>query len=185
MMRLQINHTWGQLGMQTTPGRFEIKSPGYTLDIQTTLPRVKVEGTVPRIRIDQSRCFAESGLKKPLALTAENAQYSASEMLKNIGRIVEQGNAMADVHKSPNAIADQAMYNAFGQFERDYNMVTMPTSRPDIQVIEGQLDIQVTKGAVQNNTQIRRTDLNYVRGAVNVYLKQRNQLDMRFVDIKV
>lgn len=185
MLQLQINHTWPQIGINRTPGRFEMQSPGYTLDMSITQAKLEMKSTPPKITIDQSQCFSEAGLKGNAELSAENASYSRSEMLKSIGRIADQGNQLANIPDAVNAIPDQGYYNAFEQFDKEFNMDTIPKSRPKIDVIEGTLDIQVIEGTVSNNSIPQKTSLQYQRGAVEVYLKQRPSLDVRFVDMKV
>ncbi len=184
MLTLQVNHTWPQLGVNHTPGKFEIQNPGYTLNMSVTQPQIRVESTLPKVTIDQSQCFAEAGLKGNVDLMAEMVSYSKSAMLSSIGRIVDQGNQLANIPNASGAIADQAYYNAFEQFEKEFAMGTIPRSRPKINVIEGQVDIQVTKGQVTNNTVPQKTDIQYRHGAIEVYLKQRPSIETRFVDLK-
>lgn len=109
---------------------------------------------------------------------------SRSAMISSIGRIVDQGNEMANLPNAVNAISDQAYYNAFEQFDKEFNMDTIPKSRPKIEVTLGQLDIKVTEGQVTNNTVPKAVNMQYVKGAIEIYLKQRGSLELNFVDTK-
>jgi hypothetical protein len=150
------------------------------LDIKQVHSKVRVEGTLPKIRIDQSQCFDEAGLKTPLNLTYANSDYARQQMLQAIGRIAEQGDELSNVHKRYNAIATQAYQNAYGQFEFDWNIDYIPKSRPKIDLIEGQLDIKVEGGTVQNDTRINAPQINYTPGKVSFYLKQQNSITMEY-----
>ena len=180
----------GQLTIQTTPARLSInrtpeqqsiQQEQYTLNLETSLPKVRVESTLPKITIDQSQPFAESGRKGIADLMAENVSYSVNQMYASIGRIAEQGTQMTNVHINPNAISDQAYYNAYEQFDREWNYGTMPRSRPRIDVIEGQVDIQVTEGRVNNYTQKSRVDYNYTPSKVQVAVAQYHSININYV----
>ncbi len=184
MLQLQVNHTWPQIGVNRTPARLEAQNPGYTLDMSVTQAKINIESTLPQITIDQSQCFSEAGLKGIADLAAEMVSLSKGAMLSSIGRIVDQGNQMANLPNATDAIADQGYYNAFEQFDKEFNMGTIPTSRPKIDVIEGTIDIKVTEGRVTNNTVSQPVRLRYTKGAVEIYLKQRSSIETQFVDVK-
>ncbi len=184
MLSLQVNHTWPQLGINRTPGRFEMQSPGYTLNMSVTQAQVTVESTLPKITIDQSQCFSEAGRKGNAELTAEMVSYARNAMLSSVGRIAEQGNQLANIPNASGAIADQAYYNAYEQFDKEFNLGTIPKSQPRIDVIEGKLDIKVIEGQVTNNSVPQKLSLQYQKGAVEIYLKQRPSIETRFVDVK-
>ncbi len=175
--QLQIRTTWAKLGMESQKAQIEIEQPKYPqLDIQTQPLSLEMRSTPPRILIDQSRCFAESGIKGNGELISDNASYGFQKGLEAIGRIVDQGNQMADFHRG-DPIPDQAIDNAYDQFLREWNMVTMPRSRPDIQVIEGNVDIQVNEARVINNSVPQPVRLTYRPGSLNIYLAQRNSIE--------
>ena len=180
-MAMEIRTTNALIGVNRTPAKLDIKQPQAEVDRKITHAQVNVELSLPKIQIDQTQAFAESGLKKPLDLTAEIAQYSKSKMEESTGRIAEQGDALTDIHTGADVIADQALYNAYDQFSTEYNMVTMPRSRPEITVIEGDLDIKVKEGTIDEQTEIRRPEINNKAGKVEVYLKQRNSISMKYV----
>lgn len=184
MLSLQVNHTWPQIGINRSPGHIEMQSPGYTLDMSVTQAAVRVESTLPKVTIDQSQCFSEAGLKGNVSFAAEMVNYSKNAMVSSIGRIVEQGNQQADILGGVNALQDQAYYNAFEQFDKEFNMDTIPKSRPRIEIIDGVLDIRVTEGQISNDTVMQNPTLKYVHGSLEIYLKQRPSIETRFVDVK-
>lgn len=185
MLQLQVNHTWPQIAVNRTPARLEVENPGYTLNMSVTQAKVRVEATLPKITIDQSQCFAEAGLKGVAALREELVSIARSAMLASISRIVDQGNQLADIPNAYGAIPDQAYSNAFDQFDKEFDIGTIPRSRPRIEVQEGRLDIQVTPGEVRNQTAVQAPVLRYQKGSVEVYLKQKPSIEVRFLDTTV
>jgi len=181
-MRLEMNSQRAQIGMKTTPPVQDIQQPHAELDLKTTHAKAQVEGTLPKVQIDQSQAFSESGLKGIVDFTSEIIQRAKSDMQNAMARAADQGNQLADIHNSTNVIAENADDNAWGQFENEFGMVTMPSSRPEITVIEGELDIQVQEGKVENNTRAQKPIVDYRRGKLDIYLKQRNSLEIRAVE---
>lgn len=178
-MRLVMQSTRARIGIEKTPHTQQIEQPHADFQLQTQHAKVQIRQTHAKVQIDQTKPFAESGLKGFLALTAENAQIARSLFLSGTAQIAEQGNEMSDIHKGYDAVVNQADANAFTKFNRDYGLVTMPRSRPDISIIEGKVDIQVIEGKVTNNTRARKPVHNYRQGKVSVYLAQRNSLNIQ------
>ncbi len=176
-MRIQMRSQNGQIAIETQSAQVELDQDLPELDLEIVEPEVRIESTLPKVEISQQQAFSESGLKGILELTAETAQMSRQLLLQGIERVVDQGDQLADASK-PDPIPDIARYNSWEQFQHDYNMVTMPVSGPDIQVIEGQTDIQYTKGYVENNTQTPEIVSNYTPGAVNISMKQYPSLEI-------
>jgi len=171
------------IGIETQNAQLEIdqQEPDFEFDIKH--PKVQVEATLPKVEISQAQAFSESGLKGVLELTFENTQIAKQAVLGGIQRRAQQGDQLTEISK-PDPIPDIAKYNAVDQFKKDYNIVTMPTSGPDIQVIEGQLDIQVEEGQVNNNTKANRPIVDYTPGSVNIYMQQYNSLEIWTIGTK-
>lgn len=184
--RLSMSSTSARIGLQRTPETLDIENPkGSVLQISTTHPKVKVEGTLPKVQIDQSQCFSESGLMSPLELSRDNSGYALSKLIQGMGLVAEQGTEMTNIHNGGNAIANQAAYNAYDQFIGDYNMGTMPKSRPNIVLIRGELDIKVEEGSVENTTEVRRPVNNYRQGRISAYTAQYNSLNIEVINTSI
>ncbi len=180
-MSLEIRSTSAQIGINRTPANLEIRQAKADLQLDVSIPQVRVEGTLPRVKIDQSKAFSESGRMSNGELTSDNASYSKQKALQGLGRVADQGNQMTEVHTGQDAIAAQSFYNAYDQFLGEFNMVTMPRSRPEITVIEGELDIQVEEGRSTNNSQVSKPEINYTKGKVEIYVKQKKSLSIRYL----
>lgn len=179
-MRLVMSSQTALIGLRTTPPKLEIHQPDIDdSSLKNTLPKVEMQSTQPQIRIDQTEPFAESGLKSVFRMQSEMAANARSQMLKDMGTNISQGNELADIQNKGNPIAEQADYNAFGRNNFSFGMVTMPKSKPKIDVIEGRVDIQVKEGELQGKYKVQQPRINGVPGSLEIYLRQRNKLDIK------
>lgn len=168
------------LGMETKNAKLTWKSELPVVELESKDVNLNMEVTLPKIRIDQSQCFSESGLKSIRELNAENAQRSVSDMYESIGRIVEQGNELTNFYSGGNVIADQGYNNAYTQFDKDYNMVTMPRSRPNITLERGKVSINPTKPEIIATPRLSKIDAEYQPGKVDIYLRQKPSINIEY-----
>lgn len=184
-MGIQIQTTQALIGINRTPGKLELSSPQAVLDIQIEEPKMEISGTLSRIEIDQTQCFAESGNKTIFMLNKDNADNAKQIALANIAKVTRQGYELASIEDGGNPIASHAKENAYTQFDNEFGMVTMPKSRPVITVIDGEMDYNFTRGDVILNPQIQRVTSNYTQTKIETYLRQKNSIEINFVDEKV
>jgi len=184
-MALEIRTTPAILGHNITKPQQSIEQPKAQVEGGFTLPQVRVEATLPKVAIDQNQSFNESGLKHVKSFSEDYVAFAKQKMQESIGRIAEQGNQLANVHEGGNVIADQGLYNAFDQFYHEFGMVTMPRTRPQIDLIEGQVNINVTEG--QNNQRVvaQKPRIDYQPGKIERYMKQYNSISIRYLGEKV
>lgn len=184
-MALEIRTTPALIAIRTTPGKQSIEQPRAEVEGSISLASVRIEGTLPKVKIDQNQTFNESGLKDIKTFSSDNVNFAYQKMQESIGRIAEQGTQMTDIHLGGDAIADQASYNAYGQFEHEFGMVTMPRTKPVVTVVKGTLDITVNEG--QNNTKVvaKKVISSYERGKVETYLQQKKSISIKYLGERV
>ncbi|WP_066505906.1 DUF6470 family protein [Abyssisolibacter fermentans] len=182
-MKLSINSTNALIGINTTKSQMQIRQPKGKLSIQHTDTSFEVTSEKPRIIIDQYQCFAESGLKNNIDLSKDNSQYSKQKAIEGIRRRVEDGNRLANIKKGmPNAITELATKNCHGP-KKEFNMITMPRSRPKIDVT-GYINIKWNMGTTDINCERKEPIVNLNRGKVDIYIRQKNNIEIRFIDEK-
>lgn len=184
-MELRITTTPALLGLNRTPGKLDMQQPKADQEIHTEQAKVKIQSTQPKILIDQTQCFSESGLKPISDFSRENAQYGISKMYDSVARISEQGTELSNIQDPSNKFAEQGLYNAYDQFQVDYNMVTMPRSKPNITVIEGKTDITVEGGTVNHNVKVNKPIVDFKPGKVEIYIRQMNSINIEAVPSKL
>lgn len=169
------------LNMRSQKPVQKIEQPKPDVSIETEHPKITIQSTLPKVTIDQKKAFSESGLKGVLELALENAKSGMNIMIQKIGRIIDEGNQMANIQDGVDVVAENADENAFGQFSTELNIGTMPMSGPEINVIEGKNDIRVNEGKVDINVKINKPIHNYQAGKVEIYVKQFNRLNITVV----
>lgn len=157
---------------QTTPA---ISKETLKLDIKE--PKVEMTSTKLRVKIDQSECFNESGLKNNRALLDEMVSRSQQAVSEGIAHRVDEGNQMMAIESGQDAIAENADYNAWERFYHEFGLVTMPRSRPSFTVEEGDVDYQYQKGEVNIlNGPFKIDGGTYTPWKLEFYLKQKNSI---------
>lgn len=183
-MHIEMKSQNAYIGIKSDKPIQSIEQPKGELGLHQEQVKVEVESTLPKVQIDQTQAFSESGLKGVLELGLENAKRAMGIMIEKIDRIVAEGNQFADIQTGVDVVAENADDNAFSQFNSDLTLSTMPMSGPTINVIEGSNDIKVTGGTVETNPIINKPIVSYQPGKVNIYLEQRNSLTITAVGDK-
>lgn len=174
-MRIVMQSKMALLGMQTTNAQANLHNAQPVVEMETTPGELNMKVDLPKVEIDQRQCFSESGLKGVLELSSDNVKEAVQLMYASVGRIAEQGNQLTNFHEG-NAIAEQAYYNAYDQFDNEFNMVTMPMSRPQITVKEGKVNLSPTQARLKFTPKLTKPELDYKPGKVDIYLRQKNEL---------
>lgn len=180
-MPFQIKSTPALIGIRTTPGKLNIRQKKADMELNIQHPKLEIRTQKPKIKIDQSAAWAERGLKNFLDLSRETAQLAKQAAAQGIERVVRQGNELAAIENETDPIPIQAEENAFELFKVDYNLGTMPKSGPDIQLIRGKVDTELHRGKVNLQVKVNKPEINYTRGKVDIYLRQKNSIDIRYV----
>lgn len=166
-----------------------IEQPKAKWNGSITMSSVKVEGTLAKVTIDQEAAFNESGIKNNEAFLQDSVSYALQKMSEGVSRRTSQGDQFAKISQGGNPIAEQALQNAFGQFQHEFGMVTMPRSGAQIDVVEGTLDIQVTDGGLEGGYEPGKVIVDYQAGKVERSMEQYNSITIKYIgeslDLKV
>lgn len=165
-------------------GSINIHSVNARLERHTTLPsvnmsqqqaQVHIESELPRVVIDQTECFNTSGLKNNTALIETAASEGRQNILQYTETIVNDGKTFAAIEngvETGKIVADIATRNSFQ--EHYFNVVSMPTARPRIDVVGGSLNISFSPkdlgnlNGVQFDVRLGSLETRYVPGGVTV-----------------
>lgn len=159
------------LEIRSTPSRITVHQLQADLDMENKLPRVEVNMEQARIRIDQSQCFDEAGLKGVAALSDDMANRAKAAVLQGIDRIVAEGNMMGAIENEGNPIPEIAFNNLFD--EVDYNIELMPRSGPKIDFVGGNIDVSVDEGYVHIKATPRKPQIDVQLGTIEFnYIEQ-------------
>lgn len=177
------------LGHTINKPQHSIEQPQSEYQGTTSYSQVRVEATLPRVTIDQTAAFSDSGRKNIEDFLSDNINYGKQVHSAAVGRTAAQGSALQDIHKGGYPIISNAIQNSIDQFINEFGMVTMPRSRPKIDVIEGQLDIQVADGQINGSFTQNQPIINYKAGNIERYMEQYNSINIEYlgedVDLQV
>ncbi|GAA4873867.1 hypothetical protein GCM10023310_61890 [Paenibacillus vulneris] len=176
--QIDMRQQFGRIGIDADLGHYEIHQSKATLDIQTTPSRYEVSSPQGELHINQDRAWSALNGGKPAEFT--NRIYSQMDgiLLQAIAKIVQDGNRMAALNVPGNPLADIAFENAFepqpsieymGEASYDNVDIEYIPHKPDIQFVEGKLNIQ---------SQVNKPEINYVRGKLDIYMEQSPKLDI-------
>jgi len=185
-MDLRIASTPALIGIQTTHGKLEIKQPTADMQLNIEHPRVEIQTEQGQIHIDQYQCFAEAGLKNALDLAIDNTAYANQKLSQAVSRMVEQGDAMvAALHRGTDMIAIHAQENVFARYSSEFDIGTIPKSRPEIDFSGGTVEINVIEGRINPQVQLQKPIIDATRTKVDIYLRQRNSINIEYVGKRV
>lgn len=162
------------IAINKTPSKLEMTgNVPEIIDFRVEPGKLEMHAENSKIEIDQSACFDECGLKGISAFTEDAVSYAYQIAARGINRIVEQGNDKGDLRR-PDPGKEHFNYNAFGMFKKDWNMVTMPISRPKISFTEPKLDIKVESYKVINNAKPPKLSIAYSPSKIEIYTRKIN-----------
>lgn len=178
-MQLKITNLRGQIGINSHSPAVSIRQPKAELRIETKPSVLNIKTKHVKIKIDQTQCFNEMGLKNNGALTRSYAAESRKDLLAAIQRMVGEGNRMARIENKTNAIAEIAKGHLLPP-PADFNITLMPKSRPKIR-FEGGISLNPVQGSVNLQAAIEPVRINATRGYVEIYLLQKPYFRLEFI----
>lgn len=166
----------GMIGVESEPGRFEIRQRQPELHVETTRPVVTARNRPGTLIIDQTLTHnALNGGKPEVFWMRIYAQYKEVAR-KHIEKMVREGNMIGDLRIRKNPIPDFALDDFI---EGPPDLQVYGEARPDntkFDYIPNDPDIQVDPGGVEIDVRLHRPDIRYHRGHVKVYMVQYPQV---------
>jgi hypothetical protein len=175
--QIQIRQQYALIGIDTQPGRQQIQQPQATMEIRQTAAELEMSQPMGHFEINQDRARDALGIGNHLETMLKIYSKASDIALEGLARVVEEGNQLAAIHLRGNPIADNATnwQRTFPDFD-----VRGPASidNVDIQYIPGQLSIGVIPGGVDINVKVNPPVISYEPGKVNIYLRQKPNLQI-------
>jgi hypothetical protein len=175
--QIQIRQQYALIGIDTQPGRLQIQQPQATMEIRQTPAELRISQPMGHFEINQDRARDALGIGNHLE-TMQKIYSKASDIaLEGVARVVEEGNQLAAIHLKGNPIADNAAN--WQSTSPDFD-VRGPASfdNVDIQYIPGQLSMDASPARVDINVQVNPPVISYQRGTVDIYLRQKPDLQI-------
>ncbi len=170
--QIQIHQQFARIGIESSAGRYEISQVKAELNVETTAPILHIEQPAAIMDIDLDRFWAafNGGVGVSQALNIYSQMPGIA--LQNIQQTVEKGNQLADLSNPENPIGSIMNEAAYGEQPRPQYFGPASSDNIDIFITPRQAEIQVELGKVEKQYKPFRTDVEYHRGNVKIYMQQ-------------
>lgn len=174
---IQIQTQPARMGMETIPFKLETEQPRATFELNTTAPILNIRSQPGELIIDQSRAW--DALAMAPHLETMNKIYSVVKniVLDTIGRIAEEGDQLAAIHRNTNAIADIAESRRADRFELAF-AGPAGYDNVDIQYIAHAPEIEFIKGEVNLHAEENKPRHQFTRGKLDIYVVQYSKVEI-------
>lgn len=181
-MQLRIDQQWAQIGIAQKPARLVIASRPPQVRLQQESGKLEIRQEFPRIHIDLRAAYADIGQRHPGIFGREVAAKAQQAVRDAIDRIVAEGDRLARIEDGGHPLVEIARENFSDQ--KELTLAVAPRHRPEIEVF-GSMVIDYRVGGVKLEVEVNRPEVQYHRGYVDVYLRQKPALMINVVDSTV
>lgn len=176
--RIQIQQGYSQIGLQTTKGQQSIEQPRPSLNINRQPGVLTMDHTMPRLEIDSRKAWSALGKPRMEEMMDRIAQSSHQIAMQNIANIARDGDRMMAIQEGGNVFAQLARENVFKDRPRVEIAGEPGYDNVDISFTSGEVQTSYTPGKLSFNPETYKPVINYEREKVNVYLIQKNYINI-------
>lgn len=175
LLRLSIRQTYASIGFDTKQASLSMESPPGELEVQSNPSSLRVNTSPGQLEIDSSRAWMALGKGNHLEWLNLISSQMHQEFLLNVSRIVEEGNQLAQFKK--NTIADMMRNRIHEESNLNY-LGDASVSNVDLSYNSAKTEMEWDPHVVNINYTPQKVQASYDPGKVEVYLKQKNSLNM-------
>ncbi|MDR3207344.1 MAG: DUF6470 family protein [Oscillospiraceae bacterium] len=167
MTRIQIQQTAGKIQIETQRAQLNvIRSQRLQLNMRQNEARLNIDSRASQLEIDQTECFATSGLKTPLRMAGDFNRAGLNAGLEVIATIAAEGLRFLHIEDGGTPIADIAAQS--GIHEKRPVVTAMPAVRPQIRFEPTRLDISWNPQSVDAKWEVQEDQVEYVPHKVSI-----------------
>lgn len=150
MLALRISQQWGSLHFATGRGGLSYQTSQANLDNESQRASLDVRQPQGTLEIDSQPCRSSYGMKSQEEFRQDNVSRAKENVSEDIGRIVDEGNRMAQIENHQCAAADIATWDFITPpYEVELTSMAPPeinyqANPPDIQFVPGGPDVRIT-----------------------------------------
>jgi len=174
---IQIQSQPARMAIETTPFKLETEQPRASFELNTKAASVNIYSQHGDLRIDQSRAWDALAVGSHLETMDKIFSAVKNIVLNTIGRIAEEGNQLAAIHRKTNAIADIAENRRADHFELAFAGPAGPDN-VDISYTEREVQFEPIRGEVTLDAQQNAPVHNFTRGKLDIYVQQYHKVDI-------
>ena len=177
--QIQITQTHAKIGLEISEPKVEINQENAQMEIKQTPAILNIEKSESQLYIDPTRAWEALAKWSSLKLGEVITQRRQQMALEAIAEIVSKGDRLAAIHQSGNPIAQMAEESVY-KMEEMYITGQPSYDNVDIFFEPGKLQIDWMRGGVDINVTPIAPQLQFTRGQVEVYLRQKNSIQFSF-----
>lgn len=181
--QIRIQSQPALISHETIHAKQTIQQPKAELDLQQPPAEMTIHRTPSKLTIDQTAAREAVDLKSIRKRIEEFADNGRQELLEGIARRAQQGDELMKIENGGNPLASQAKQNS-EKPEKQFNIGFIPpmfSVKLNYEPTKLDIDWQVNK--VINNTKTNKPILDYEAGKVEIGLRQKESLDISFVNV--
>jgi hypothetical protein len=181
--RLEIRQTFAAIGIQTEPGFFQIRQHRPMVNPKTEPSRLEIHRDPARLEIDADKAWDALAQGPHLATMLRIYAQGREAILEQIAEIVQKGDRMAAIHIPQDPVGEMA--TEWHRPIRIADAVAGPANydNVDIRFIPDQLSFSYQPAQVTFDPLTAKPEIQYHPGKVNIYLRQKNHLEIRVVGL--
>ncbi|MFC4768253.1 DUF6470 family protein [Effusibacillus consociatus] len=179
MVRLQIHQTFGRIGLEIKHPEVRMKSerPPLEMEIQPPILEITRNG-YGELKIDQSACFSDMGLKPSSELSREAVELAQKDWMEATTRIVQEGELLGHI-ENPVTVGGLVL-DSWGE-ELDVNVKAVPSHRPNIEFIYHPAESEFHMGEIKVLYRPWTIDRDVRLGNVKTYMVQYPSIEIKTI----
>lgn len=183
--QIRLQSQDAQIQLNIKDATLEIQQPKADLSIQQPPAEVSIQTTSAKLDIDQSQAWAQMNLKTITQLNHDFAEEGLSQSLEGIGRRASEGAELMRIENGGNPLISQAVNHVFEPMKQlGITFIPSPFSvKTNYQPAEVQIDVNINKPVIESSS--NKPIIHYEKGLVETFLKQKEELQIDFENIRV
>ena len=173
---LTIQKTDGKINTEHQTEEIEVQLKDHEMNLDKSPRQVELTTQYPEVNIDLTQSQIERGNHTSDSLRQESAQKGKQTAQEYTARKARQGFELARIEEEGNPLITQAVEEAIREVEVTIDSV--PKTPPQIEIMPGEINMDLTPEEVQVNLTERLRSLYFDYYRLNTYLSTRPQLDV-------
>lgn len=181
--RLEIRQTYAAIGIETERGAFEIRQPHARVNPETEPAKLLIDREPARVEVNADKAWDALAQGSPHETFLRIYSAGPQALLEHIAYIAELGDRFAAIHIPEDPFAEAAA--DWNRPIRIADAVAGSANYDNVEItfIPEQLNFDFQPAQVRFDPYTSKAEIEYHRGKVHIYLRQRNSIEIRVVGL--
>jgi hypothetical protein len=183
--QIRLHQTYAQIGLRITQPVQEIQQKPAELSLKQESAQMSIENKPSQLIINDEQFWNDLGFKSIPTISQESAQHGRETVLDYIATKAQEGDQLAKIEHKSDAIVGIVTEKVL-QPKADFNIAFIPSpGSVKIQFTPAELHINWKKGGADIQITPNKVIHHYTPGKTEVYLQQRQLLQIDFVGTNI